>query len=480
MKNTVKKTWKNTLCKVLGSLIGLSAALFFTLTVLADTPGTITGDNVNLRSEANTTSTVLAKLKSNESVTIIEETNGSDGNKWYKIKTNGGTTGYVRSDFVKSGSAAPTTTVTAVEEKKAYINSTGAVNIRKEASTKSDVVANAQPKSEVTVTGETTATDGYKWYQIKFTANGNNMTGFIRSDLLTFTAPKTDDDKPAETTIEGNTGEDPGTEEPSETPSEETPANSEPTATTATLQFLEPVGEPANIPADYKKVDVQMGDQIYSAWAKGDYYIVYGISGNSEAQWYVYDFKNNSFVSYNGLFGEEAVKKSSNFNPMVLVIILGILAAIFLITTIIFALKAFSGRDNDDNDDYDIDYDDDDEDEDEGDDYEEFDDDYDEKPAKTKRVILPKKAEKEEYYDDEEEEYEDDEEEYEDDEEEEYVKPSKAKKAKKEKKSFKNKILDYFTVSEEEEDDEEEEYEDEDEYDEDSYEDDEDVSFIDL
>ena len=480
MKNATKKSWKSTLYKVLGGLAGIMVAMFiFTLTALADTPGTITGDNVNLRSEANTTSTVLAKLKSNESITIIEETKGSDGNKWYKIKTTGGTTGYVRSDFVKSGNAAPTTTVTAVEEKKAYINSNGAVNIRKEASTKSDVVANAQPKSEITITGETTATDGYKWYQIKFTANGNNMTGFIRSDLVTFTAPATDD-KPAETTIDG-TGDEPVETPSEETPAEETPANNEPVANTAQLQFLEPVGEPSNIPAGYEKVDVQMGDQIYSAWAKGDYYIVYGMSGNSAAQWYVYDYKNNSFVSYNGLFDDGSAKKNSNFNPMVLVIILGILAAIFLITTIIFALKAFSGRDDDERDNYDIDYDDDDEDEDDGDDYEEFDDDFDEKPAKTKRVILPKKVEKEEYYDDEEEEYEDeeDEEEY-DDEEEEYVKPSKAKKAKKEKKSFKNKILDYFTVSEEE-DDEEEEYEDEDEYDEDSYEDeDDDVSFIDL
>ena len=381
-----------------------------------------------------------------------------------------------------------------MENKTAYVSGTGAVNIRKDATTTAAVVANAQAKSELTITGETTAADGYKWYQIKFTANGTAMTGFIRSDLVTFTAPAGTDDKPAETTIDGGT--DPTSEVPSEEMSEMPETSEEPAntgvANTAQLQFLEPVGEPSNIPAGYEKVDVMMGDQVYSAWAKGDYYIVYGMSGNSDAQWYVYDYKNNSFVSYDGLFSEEATKKSSSFNPMLLVIILAVLCAILLIAAIIFAVKAFSNKEERYEDDYDIDYDDDD-DEDEGDDYEEFDDDeddyYDEKPAKTSRVILPKKAEKpakpakvESYYDDEEEEEYEDEDEYEE-EEEEYVKPAKKQKAKKEKKSFKNKILDYFTVSEDDEEDEEEEYEDEDEYEEDGYyedQDDDEMNFIDL
>ena len=520
----MRKTIGSALYKVIGSLAGVVLAGMISSTALADTPGTVTGDRVNVRSEANTTSTVLTKVTANESVTIVDETTGSDGNKWYKIKTSGGTTGFVRADYVKSGGGNTTTTtttttttpatndtpnVTTVTDKTAYIKGEdGTVNIRKGPSTTADLVASAQAKSEITITGETTATDGYKWYQIKFTANGQSMTGFVRSDLITYEAPA-NNTTPATTTVEGGTGtpENPdgtgeggegtgeggegtgeggeGGEGTSETTTE--PASSQ-TASTASLQFLEPVGEPANVPAGYEKVDVMMGDQVYSAWAKGDYYIVYGISGNSDAQWYVYDYKNNSFVSYDGLFGDAdaKTKKGTSSNLLIPLIIAGALAAIFLITTIFFAIKAFSGRDEYD-DNYDIGYDDDDEDD--GEDYEEFDDDdYEEKPAKTKRVIVPKKAEpkakREEYYDDEEDEeyYDGEEDDYED--EDEYEKPSKAskKKAKKEKKSFKNKILDYFTVQEDDDDDDDEDYEDEDEYDEDDYDDNStgDMNFIDL
>ena len=501
-KEMVKRFLKPSVYKVLGSIAGVALAGFIAITALADTPGTVTGDRVNVRSEANTTSTVLTKVTANESVTIIEETNGSDGNKWYKIKTSSGTTGFVRSDYIKSGSATTTTTttttttpnVTAIADKKAYIAGTdGTVNIRKSSTTNSDVVATAKAKSEITITGETT-TDGYKWYQIKFTSGGNNMTGFIRSDLVTFTAPE--GTAPAETTIGGQTGTDPDggegevtSDEPVDDPVDE-PETSSNTATTAQLQFLDPVGEPANVPASYEKVEVMMGDQVYAAWAKGNYYIVYGISGNSDAQWYIYDYKNNSFVSYDGLFDAENTKKSTGGVPLIVVIILAVVAVALLIATIILAIKLMSGGNEEYNDDYDIDYDDDgndDDDDDDYDDYEEYDDDddYEESNVKTKKTIFAKKAEKkapveDDYYDDEE-----DEDEYYDDEdeEEEYEKPAKAKKDKK-KKSFKNKILDYFTVSDDDDDEDDEDY-DEDDYDEDEYDDDDDgdtgdMSFIDL
>ena len=81
MKNFWRSMVKPSAYKVIGAVAGLAMAGFLTITALADTPGTITGDNVNVRSEANTTSTVLTKAKSNESITIIEETKGTDGNK---------------------------------------------------------------------------------------------------------------------------------------------------------------------------------------------------------------------------------------------------------------------------------------------------------------------------------------------------------------------------------------------------------------
>lgn len=45
---------------------------------------------LNLRSQPNTTSSILAKLVKNETVTIVSKSNG-----WYKITTSKGKTGYV-------------------------------------------------------------------------------------------------------------------------------------------------------------------------------------------------------------------------------------------------------------------------------------------------------------------------------------------------------------------------------------------------
>lgn len=58
---------------------------------------TITGDNVNVRSEASKTSKVLVKLNEGEKVSVL----GITGD-WYNIKTTGGTTGWVFGEFIST------------------------------------------------------------------------------------------------------------------------------------------------------------------------------------------------------------------------------------------------------------------------------------------------------------------------------------------------------------------------------------------
>ena len=272
----------------------------------ADEKGTITGSNVNLRAEASTTSTAIEVLSANALVDVLAETTGTDGNKWYKITTAAGNTGYVRADFVKK--AVITVPVTEVEDKTAYIAGANA-NIRQDASTSSGRVANALGGSKVTIIGEATGADGYKWYQIEFTGNGATMTGFIRSDLVTFEAPTQD---PEVTVIEGGTSEGSEPEEPSEEPSEPSEEPSEVpteepepdipvTSSVADLTIMEPVSAVEILPQGFEQTELKLGENVYTVWGKDDFYIMYASVNGGTPQYYLYDAANESYVSYTGL-----------------------------------------------------------------------------------------------------------------------------------------------------------------------------------
>ena len=366
--------------KGISAVAVLLACLFLLpITAKADTPGTVNDNNVNIRSDANTTSTSLGKVNSGDKVTIIEEKkNGTE--TWYKITTATGTTGYVRSDLItKSGDTTTTTTtttanVTNIDPKSAYIAGE-TVNIRSQASATSDLIAKAQKNTEVTVTGETKASDGYKWYKVQFTADGATKTGFIRSDLLTFTKPT---NTPAETNIDSTTTqtpdtttEDPATTDPAtEAPAENTDtpaATEEPAEVKKAITPLQPYESPANLPDGFDEVQLETGEKV---WHKGDFYIIYGMNEKEITGWYVLDEKNSTYISYEGLF-DKASKKDKGDSAkifgidMKIILVVLIIVIILLLATVFFmALKLSRGVENDDDYDYD-DYDDEEEDEDE-------------------------------------------------------------------------------------------------------------------
>ena len=361
------------------------------ITAKADTQGTVNDNNVNIRSQADATSTSLGKVNSGDKVTIVEEVNNSSNVLWYKITTAAGTTGYIRADFVTKSATNNTTTtttdnnnnttttnnnntttttnVTNIDAKAAYIVG-DIVNIRSQASASSDLVAKAQKNTEVTVNGETTAADGYKWYKVSFTADGATKTGFIRSDLLTFTKPT---NKPAETNIDSTTNTDTQntdtqntettetpdettTEEPAETPDEpaEEPVETEPKRGITPIQ---PYEDPANIPEDFEKVKLGSGEDV---WQKGDYYVIYGMNEKEITGWYILDSKNDTYVSYDGLFdGAKASKKSSDgtkifgIDMKIIMVILIVLIIVLLGVVFFMALKLSRGVENDDDYDYD-------------------------------------------------------------------------------------------------------------------------------
>lgn len=447
-----------TLCLLAVCFVG------FSIMAKADTPGTVNDNNVNIRSAAGTDSVSLGKVNSGDKVTILEESNG-----WYKVTTAGGTTGFIKAEFItKSGDTTgnnttpgtkpdnqntnnPTTTtnVTTIDAKAAYISG-DVVNIRSQASATSNLVAKAQKNSEVTITGEASAADGYKWYQVSFTADGTTKTGFIRSDLVTFTKPT---QAPVETNVDSNNDtttnpvqpEEPDNEIPEEPPVEEPvpepvqaeePEEKDTGVKAYEVQLLDPSEVPENLPSNFVETSLDPGSGVaVKVWNKGDFYIVYGINDAGQPGWYVLDYKTKNFVSYDGLFDAAAKKKGSDAGtifgiPMKVIVIVLIVLLIVLLGVVFFlALKLSRGVENDDDYDYD--------------DYEDNDEEYeDDIPVSAIEDDAPRKSKTE-------------------------------KTSKSSKKGVKDKFLDYFTkpINDDEDDDE---------YYEDDEDDDDDIDFVDL
>ena len=95
----------------------------------------VVGDNINVREAADTDSKIVGKMNDG-AVAVVNSTDGD----WLNI-TSGDVTGYVKAEFVKTGNEA-------YDYAKDFYDITGAVtedgvNIRKEASTSSDIIAAA-------------------------------------------------------------------------------------------------------------------------------------------------------------------------------------------------------------------------------------------------------------------------------------------------------------------------------------------------
>ena len=340
----------------------------------ADTvKGTITGSNVNVRETASTSATAVATLTTDDLVDVIAETTGTDNMKWYKITTESGVTGYVRSDLIKK--ATVTVDVTQTDSKTAYVAGSSA-NIRQDASTSSGRVANALGGSKVTIIGEATGADGYKWYQIEFQANGTTMKGFIRSDLVTFEAPV---QEPEVTEIEGemsensepeSTSEPASSEEPSqsEEPSEETPAEdgkiSIPlSGNEGTFVIMEPASIVENLPEGFEQTELQLGEEVFTVWGKGQFYVMYASVNDAAPQYYLYDAINKSFVAYTGLLSSADVSADKGEDGLNFKVISIVCIGIIVILAIVICILAYKLSNADDRD-YDDDDDDDDDEED--------------------------------------------------------------------------------------------------------------------
>ena len=178
--------------------------MFFTLCFLLLGPafrsqaarptGTVKNPILNVRSSASTNSSIVCKLTQGTKVTIITETTGDDGLKWYDVffAYNGDAKeGFVRADLVNvsgstsGGSSGGSSSASGTR----YVKPSVAI-VRTYASTNADIRTRLERGTTVNIISPKTGSDdGRTWYKVSFTQNGNTVEGYIRGDLLVESNP---------------------------------------------------------------------------------------------------------------------------------------------------------------------------------------------------------------------------------------------------------------------------------------------------
>ena len=218
--------------------------------------------------------------------------------------------------------------------------------VRQEASTNAGIAGSLSSGDTVTIVDETES-GGSTWYQVSYTQDGEEVTGWLRSDLLSVS----------------ETEEPETTEEPAETEEPEAPA--------AAYTIQEPSEAPS---ADYLiQTSVLVGDASYTAWqadAETALYLVWASASDGSSGWYWYDPAQGTFQQDLGQFSSQGLvaalqrelttlkDSSADSLSMRLYIIigLGVLCVILLVLVIVFAVRSRGmGYEYEDDEDYDED-----------------------------------------------------------------------------------------------------------------------------
>ncbi len=328
------------IARVTGMIAGafMSAALFagaFGMTAYADSKGTVTVNDVKVRSDASTDASTLTKVSSGTEVTVTDEKSDASGNVWYHVTLSDGTVGYVRSDLMTvtastDGDQSAETTdaaadadaeapsggnvvngidvsaitlpegVDAQDYQSATINvDTG--KVRSDASTSDDIVAQLARDTDLVVAGSKLGTgDSKTWYYVAFLDGGTQKTGYVRSDLVNM----------GEVIVVSNT------QEPADNIAEESSAE-------------EASAEPE---------------------VNNDYELVYTDDGTGNNVWYLYNHIDNTREKLQELldYADAQANKMADANARmqkfkIMCIVLGVLLGICVIALIIMIVRLVSG-----------------------------------------------------------------------------------------------------------------------------------------
>ena len=151
------------------SSAGTAIAPSNTVTSTTGTAGTVKcSSSVNLRSEANTSSSILAELKNGTAVTVVSTANG-----WCKVNCSG-KTGYIKQDYVSTTGSASNNT-SASTGTAAVVKCSSTVNFRSAASTSSTVLGELKNGTAVTVLSTSNG-----WSKVSYAGKA----GYISADYL--------------------------------------------------------------------------------------------------------------------------------------------------------------------------------------------------------------------------------------------------------------------------------------------------------
>ena len=151
------------------SSVGTAIAPSNTVTSTTGTAGTVKcSSSVNLRSEANTSSSILAELKNGTKITVVSTANG-----WCKV-TYSGKTGYIKQDYVSTTGSASNNT-SASTGTAAVVKCSSTVNFRSAASTSSTVLGELKNGTAVTVLSTSNG-----WSKVSYAGKA----GYISADYL--------------------------------------------------------------------------------------------------------------------------------------------------------------------------------------------------------------------------------------------------------------------------------------------------------
>ena len=151
------------------SSAGTAIAPSNTVTSTTGTAGTVKcSSSVNLRSEANTSSSILAELKNGTAVTVVSTANG-----WCKV-TYSGKTGYIKQDYVSTTGSVSNNT-SASTGTAAVVKCSSTVNFRSAASTSSTILGELKNGTAVTVLSTSNG-----WSKVSYAGKA----GYISADYL--------------------------------------------------------------------------------------------------------------------------------------------------------------------------------------------------------------------------------------------------------------------------------------------------------
>lgn len=137
--------------------LGLAFSLYSGSCVYAETIGTITGEDVNIRATQSTDAVILSTADNGETVTVVADLDG-----WFRISAPNVGTAYVTSQFVS------------IKKADGTVNGSS-VNIRTSPSTSGAVIGQANTGDLLSVIGSTG-----DWYTIDY----NGTTAYVHKEYL--------------------------------------------------------------------------------------------------------------------------------------------------------------------------------------------------------------------------------------------------------------------------------------------------------